>query len=270
MADGFASDAAAMRFAGPDLPIPQVLAGGEALGHYYAISRRHDGRFLEEVAPAEADAAGDALARLLAALRARPAKPDDPVVWYDPNADPDFTWRDWLRGGLADNPDAMVSGWRDKLAENSRVAAIFNACEARIASLLPHCPERRDLVHGDLLHQNVLVSADAARVTAIFSWKCSARGDFLYDVAWCTFWGPWHPGIAAADIWRRTLRAPDLCAADLRGRAAAPSLLRTADRRFPFWLECVDGECGGAGRGGRRRGTGIGKGAAGSIIYAHG
>jgi hypothetical protein len=42
-----------------------------------------------------------------------------------------------------------------------------------------------------------------------------ARGDFLFDVAWCTFWGAWHPSIAAADIWRRTLAAPDLGEGDL-------------------------------------------------------
>ena len=39
------------------------------------------------------------------------------------------------------------------------------------------CPERRDLVHGDLLHGNVLVSPDARRVEAVLSWKCSVRGD---------------------------------------------------------------------------------------------
>lgn len=32
-------------------------------------------------------------------------------------------------------------------------------------------------------------------------------GDFLYDGAWCTFWGPWHPGIASVDVWSRTLAA---------------------------------------------------------------
>jgi Phosphotransferase enzyme family len=49
-----------------------------------------------------------------------------------------------------------------------------------------------DLVHGDLLHGNVLVSPDARRVEAVLSWKCSVRGDFLFDAAWCSFWAPWH------------------------------------------------------------------------------
>lgn len=38
--------------------------------------------------------------------------------------------------------------------------------------------------------------------------KCSVRGDFLYDVAWCTFWGAWHPGIAAVDVWGRLVADP--------------------------------------------------------------
>jgi aminoglycoside phosphotransferase (APT) family kinase protein len=215
MADGFAIDAAAMQFTAPGLPIPEVIDVGEALGHHYAISRRHYGRFVENVALEDADAAGGAMARLLAALRAAPATPADAVVWHDPKATAAFSWHDFLRGGLLDTPDSTVNGWRQKLAANSRIEAIFRACEARIEALLPYCPERRDLVHGDLLHQNVLISEDATRVTAIFSWKCSVRGDFLFDIAWCTLWGPWHPGIAAANLWQRTVNAPDLSKASL-------------------------------------------------------
>ena len=79
-------------------------------------------------------------------------------------------------------------------------------------TLLDACPERRDLVHGDLLHGNVLVSAEADRVEAVFSWKCSVRGDFLFDAAWCSFWAPWHEGVAAADPLAGLLAAPVLSA----------------------------------------------------------
>lgn len=215
MSEGFAIDAAAMRFAAPDLPVPAVLDTGSALGLHFAISRRHHGRFIETASAQEADAVGGALGALLAALRAVPAEQDAAVLWYDPEASADVTWRAWLRAGLVDDPGARVSGWRAKLASKPRVDALFRACESKIEELLPACPERRHLVHGDLLHQNVLVSDDASDVTAIFSWKCSARGDFLFDVAWCTFWGAWHPGIAAADPWHRTLEAADLRQSDL-------------------------------------------------------
>lgn len=215
MAEGFAIDAAAMRFTATDLPVPVVVETGSALGVYFAISRRHRGRFIETSPVHEATAVGGALEVLLAALRAVPSSPGDAVFWYDPEASAGLTWHARLLGGLVDDPDTRVTGWRAKLASDPQIDALFRACEARITELLPACPERRDLVHGDLLHQNVLVADDCARVTAIFSWKCSVRGDFLFDVAWCTFWGAWHPAIAAADLWRRTLAAADLGKDDL-------------------------------------------------------
>lgn len=219
LAEGFSADSAAMQFTSSALPIPEVIEIGEALGHHYAISRRHFGRFVEDVSVADADAAGGAMATLLAGLRAAPSAPNDPVFWRDPSGSAQATWHSRLRNSLLDRPGRFDSGWRDKLTHNRPVEAIFNACESRIEALLPNCPERRDLVHGDLLHQNVLISEDATRVTAIFSWKCSVRGDFLYDVAWCTLWGPWHPGIEAANLWQRTLEAGDLNSADLHSAA---------------------------------------------------
>ena len=215
MAEGFAIDQAAMRFKRPNLPIPKVIDIGQVLGFNYAISERHYGRFIETTTANEGEAVGQALETLLAELRAVETSDDESVIWHDSEGSSKMTWHNWLLGGLVDNPDVRVSGWRAQLAENPMVDQLFQTCEARIYELLPSCPERRDLIHGDLLHQNVLVSEDASQVTAIFSWKCSAYGDFLYDVAWCTFWGAWHPGIAAANIWDRTIAAPDLTAADL-------------------------------------------------------
>jgi aminoglycoside phosphotransferase (APT) family kinase protein len=215
MAEGFAIDAAAMQFKGPNLPIPKVVDTGKALGFNYAISERHFGRFIEDTAAEEGDAVGQILQTLLAALRSVATSKGDGVNWYDPDSVENLTWHKWLLGGLADHPDSHTSGWKAKLPDYPSIENLFNACEARIRELLPACPERRDLIHGDLLHQNVLVSDDASEVTAVFSWKCSALGDFLYDVAWCTFWSDWHPGIAAANIWKRTLDAPELTKADL-------------------------------------------------------
>ena len=111
----------------------------------------------------------------------------------------------------------MPQPGNELLAEHA--GPVLEVCIARFADLLPDCPERRDLVHGDLLHQNVLLSAAATSVSGIFSWKCSALGDFLYDVAWCTLWGRWHPVIGATDVWERTLDAQDLSVPDLHNAA---------------------------------------------------
>jgi len=178
--DGFVADRDAMAYSSPDLPVPEVLDIGDAFDASYAISRRHHGRFLEDMGPEVAPA----LSRLLGALRAVPP------------ADGDMPWRENLLERLVvDQPP----GWRERLRAHPDADAAFERAAARLRELIPSLPERRDLVHGDLLHANVLVSEDAARINAVFSWKCSVRGDHLYDTAWCTFWGDVeHAGIAGA------------------------------------------------------------------------
>ncbi len=214
-ADGFASDRAAMRFAGHDLPVPEILDVGEALGHSFAMSVRHHGRFLEDISVDEAEAVGPPLVGLLDALRKAPVRTAGPPAEADP-FEPADGWRGWLTTALSDDTSSRTAGWRAGLAEDARAERVFAACETRIGDLLEACPERRDLVHSDLLHQNVLVSGDGTEVTGVFSWKCATLGDFLYDTAWCTFWGAWHPGIGAVDVWSRVTRPrPGLAEAGL-------------------------------------------------------
>ncbi len=190
----FATDRAAMAYSREGLPVPAVLDIGDAFGGAYAISERHYGRFLESVRADEADVAGPTLMRLLDALRSVP------------DGGGDGSWRAWLVASLRDDPAQPVSGWRATLAADPTLDRLYRACESRIQELLDACPQRRDLVHGDLLHGNVLIAPDASRVNAVFSWKCSVRGDFLFDVALCTFWGAVaHAGIGAIDPFGRTL-----------------------------------------------------------------
>lgn len=46
---------------------------------------------------------------------------------------------------------------------------------------------------------------DVMRVEAIFDWGCWLAGDFLYEVAWLTFWAPWYSGLQALDL-RQAIR----------------------------------------------------------------
>jgi hygromycin-B 4-O-kinase len=203
----YEADRAAVAFAGPDLPVPEVReVGTTPTGRGYAISVRHHGRFLEDTPAAQAGALAPTLTRLLVALFRVPAEPGAPVVWHRAGP-PVGSWREFLRSGLVDDPGKPVHGWSAALAADRELAALSAAATGRVSALLAACPERRDLVHGDLLHGNVLVSPDARRVEAVLSWKCSVRGDFLFDAAWCSFWAPFHPGIAAADPLPGLLRS---------------------------------------------------------------
>ncbi len=192
--DGFRDDELAMRYRSPALPVPEVLAIGEAFDRWFAISRRHHGRFLEEVGSDEADVLGPTVVELLASLRAVTDAPDDSEPWHD-----------WLLAGITDKPDRHTAGWWPRIAADPTAERTFRAVDHRIRSLLDACPDRHELVHSDLLHQNVLVTPAADAVTAIFSWKCATWGDAIYDLAWCTFWGRWHESIAALDLWQRVV-----------------------------------------------------------------
>jgi Ser/Thr protein kinase RdoA (MazF antagonist) len=215
-----------MAFASRDLPVPEVVEIGDAFGGAYAVSARHYGSNLEDVRPDQCDVAGPMLASLLGALYRVPKSPDLPVGWHWRPTRGDLTWRSWLSERLVDDPNPEVRDWRAALAAQSEADRIFRACEARVRDLAESCPERRDLVHGDLLLANVLVAEDASRPSAVFSWKCSVRGDFLFDVAGCTFWSPWYPGSrllthgATSDRSRRSETTPTLGSAPPYGTIA--------------------------------------------------
>ncbi len=204
--EGFEIDRAAHDFAATGLPVPEVTETGAALGVYYAISRRHFGKFLEDVTTEDVPRLRDSLGGMFKQMRQVPAAGN--VEWYDTGSR--ISWHDYLLRAISDDTGSHTDGWRGLMESHPETEELYKEACIRIHKLLPLCPERRDLVHGDLLHQNVLVSEDANEIRALFSWKCSAFGDFLYDIAWCTHWSPWHPGIEALDVYDLTLNADDL------------------------------------------------------------
>jgi len=208
--DWFEADRAAVSFSSPELPVPEVLEVGNAFDGAYAVSVRHYGTYLEDVRPDQSEVAGPMLASLLGALFRVPKNPDLPVRWHGRPPRSRLSWRGWLCARMADDPAQPVHGWRATISADGDLDRLFRAAEARVRDLVEACPERRDLIHGDLLHANVLVTEDASRPNAVFSWKLSVRGDFLYDTAWCTFCTIWYPGIAALDLWHLIHQVPSV------------------------------------------------------------
>ena len=208
--EDFEADRQAMAWAGPDLPVPRVLEIGDAPVGAYAISERHAGRFLEDLPAHDLRRLLPALLRALDALRAV----------QGPAGGDRTPWHEQLEAGLVDVPGERVSGWRARLAADAALDRRFVECEQRFRELLPRCPDRRDLLHRDLLHGNVLVTGDASRLEAVFDWGCTGFGDFAYELAWFSFWSPFHGGLAEVDVVAAAhehLRSGAASAEDLAG-----------------------------------------------------
>jgi len=214
----FEKDQFFSRHASPDLPIPGVLAIGPAPGGlHYAVSERARGVFLEQLDAVAMRRALPAILRALDAMRCVDLCDRAGFGAPLPNFDGECpTWRDFLVAVADDNPrlDANpVRGWWKLLETRPDAVCTFRDAYAALTSRLDACPEVRHLVHGDLLYGNVLVDDD--RVSAVFDWQCAGYGDFLYDVAWLTFWAPWYPGLAAMDVRAEVRRHYDTIGLDV-------------------------------------------------------
>ena len=127
-----------------------------------------------------------------------------------------------------DPPSARTYGWKQRLPETPLAHRAFESGYARLQTLVDACPEARHLVHSDLLNFNVLVTDD--RISAVLDWGSSIYGDFLWDLAWFTFWQPWYTAWASVDLRKAALASLPTDrpgGAKLRG---APALLRAGDR----------------------------------------
>ncbi len=197
--EDFAKDRLAARYAGPDLPIPQIIEHGEAFGGYYAIAERVFGGYIDDVDERQMRTL---LPALFAALdAARLADLSDTTGyggWDAEGIAPYPSWRAALLDVANDRPADRIHGWRGRLTASPVGSGPFDKAYDRLRALVDHMPEARHLIHSDLLHYNVLVEAD--RITGVLDWGCGMYGDFLYDLAWLCFWQPWYPAWQRIDF----------------------------------------------------------------------
>jgi hygromycin-B 4-O-kinase len=196
--EDFLKDAHVARRASGRLSVPEIIDIGQALDGFYAISPRVRGRYLDDLDERAMRAALPSLLGSLDALRQVDVSDTNGFgIWDAHEQAPYASWPDALLDRDSDRPGARVTGWRETLAD-SPIAPAYEEAGARLAELSRDCPSVRHLVHADLLNFNVLVGQ--TRVEAILDWGSSLYGDFVFDIAWFTFWQAWYPNWARIDF----------------------------------------------------------------------
>ena len=197
--EDFRKDRLAMEYASANLPIPRVVDVGQALDGFYAICVRAGGEFLDSLDGGAFRRLLPSLFEALEAARRVDLRATRGYGGWDGNGTaPHPTWRATLLDVATDVPTKRTFGWRERLTNSSTGTGPFDEAYRRLHSLLGACPEDRHLVHSDLLNYNVLVTGD--RISAVLDWGSSLYGDFVFDVAWFSFWQPWYPAWSDIDI----------------------------------------------------------------------
>jgi len=203
--EDFAKDRFAGRWRSPALPIPRVLELGRAFDGHVIIAERLHGDFIDDLDGRGMRALLPSLFATLDALREADLTGTSGYGLWGADGDaPHASWSAFLLDIGVDHPSKRIAGWRAALEQSAVGAGPFDEAYALLRTLAPRCPDARHLVHSDLLHFNVLVADD--RITGLLDWGCGLYGDFLYDVAWLTFWAPWEPAWNGIDFRQEALR----------------------------------------------------------------
>lgn len=197
--EDYEKDRVALRFAGPDLPVPEVLEVGEALGGVYSISARIHGDPLDRLSNARFRAALPSVFRMLDALRLTDVSKTSGFGMWGPDGDaPYASWRAHLLDAGHDREGSRTRGWRERLDARPEAVQTFATGFRALETLIEFCPEERYLVHSDIVGDNVRVRD--GQVSGVVDWGNAMYGDFLYDLARLTFYQSWYPEMAGIDL----------------------------------------------------------------------
>jgi hygromycin-B 4-O-kinase len=198
--EDFLKDERATRFASPRLPVPRVLEIGRAFDEYYAISERAFGDYVEERDAHSMERVLPSLLNSLDAMREVDLSGTDGFgLWRADGSAPHDTWRDVLLAVATDPPSSRTHGWRERLDLFPEADRVFQAAFDAIQRLADAAPDERHLLHSDLLNFNILISENQ-QVSSVLDWGSSMYGDFVWDLAWLTFWQPWYTAWASVDF----------------------------------------------------------------------
>ena len=197
--EDYRKDEVAARYAAPGLPIPIVVEIGEALDAHYAVSVRLPGDPLDHLDAVGLAAALPSIFRLLDAMRVADVSDTRGYGPWTAEGDGSFgSWREYLLAVREDSLSSRSGRWLRVLEGRPGDLAVFEEGFGYLEALVPALPEVRQLVHSDIVGDNVRLLD--GEVLAVVDWGNAIYGDFLYDLARLTFWVPWYPAWKSVDL----------------------------------------------------------------------
>lgn len=180
----FRKDAyAATHFASADLPIPQVLhLDIMQSGHFACVTPRAAGELLNLLSAGTRNEIMPKVMAMLDAIHQSHVVGHGYGVFDTSGDAASASWRDALQDELAGNRPH----WDRLSATTCLEADVLLHLLSSIADLVPHMPNLRQLVHGDIGMDNTL--ADETGITAVIDWGGARYGDPIYDIAWLHVW----------------------------------------------------------------------------------
>ena len=196
--EDFEKDQRAAILAPETLGVPRVHEIGRAFGGYCAISERAYGEMLDELDGKGMRQIVPAVFAMFDALRTIDISTTKGYGLWDASGDAQYaSWKDYLLSAAIDDTARRTHGWRKQLARSPIGDKPFDTAYQRLQQLIESIEVERSMIHGDLLNRNVLIGDN--KIGAVIDWGCATYGDFLYDLAWFSYWASWYPAMQGID-----------------------------------------------------------------------
>ncbi len=168
------------------VPIPKIYQIGKINDQlHYCISQKVEGKIVSSLKSADFMAITHELFKVLDAIHSADVSHTRGYGKWDAEGKAESkSWREQIMSvdayakSTPSNPGLFETSFLEK--------SFWDKVQARLSELLPYCPEERYLVHGDYGFNNVF--SDGSSITGVIDWEGSLYGDFLFDVAWLSFW----------------------------------------------------------------------------------
>lgn len=165
------------------VPIPKTFQIGQLNDKfYYSITEKAEGKIIDHFEKEEICKFIPEFISVLDSIHGFDIDDTHFGDWEIDGKAPETSWKNYLLKLIEE-----FGAYENKTPEDTLLEpVVVQKILARYKQLIDYCPNVRQLVHGDYGFNNLL--SNAQKITGVIDWELSKYGDFLYDVAWLSFW----------------------------------------------------------------------------------